>query len=85
MCSRRESFIKNALLQRIRCRSITGLLVGVALLQTGALQAESVAVHHKEGTVHGFLVLRTMEGKTLAEGALTQVVQKDRLVSNLLS
>jgi hypothetical protein len=37
-----------------------------------------------EGTVHGFLVLRTMEGKTLATGDLIQVVQGDRLVSNLI-
>ena len=37
----------------------------------------------KEGTVHGFLVVRTMEGKTIAAGDLIQVVEGDRLVSNL--
>jgi len=29
-----------------------------------------VAVRHVEGLVHGFLVLRTLEGKVLAEGDL---------------
>ncbi len=41
-------------------------------------------MRHTEGTVHGFLVLRTMEGKTLATGDLIQVVQGDRLVSSLI-
>jgi len=40
-------------------------------------------VRHMEGTVHGFLALRTMDGKTIAAGDLIQVVQGDRLVSNL--
>ena len=70
--------------QRIRARSLTALLVSATLLQPGTLLAETVAVRHTEGTVHGFLVLRTMDGKPLAEGALTQVVQGDRLVSNLI-
>jgi len=34
--------------------------------------------------VHGFLVLRTIEGKILATGDLNQVVQGDRLVANLI-
>lgn len=34
--------------------------------------------------MHGFLVLRTLEGKTLASGDLIQVIRGDRLVSNLV-
>ena len=45
--------------------------------------AEPVPVHHMEGTVQGFLALRTTEGKTIAAGGLTQVVQGNRLVSRL--
>jgi hypothetical protein len=36
-----------------------------------------------EGTVHGFLVLRTQQGKALAAGDLIQVVRGDRLISQL--
>jgi hypothetical protein len=75
--------MKIALVQRVRSWSLTGLLVSAALLQAGTLLAEPVAVRHIEGTVHGFLVLRNTEGKTLASGELIQVVQGNRLVSKL--
>lgn len=39
---------------------------------------------HKQGTIRGFLVLRSMEGKTLASGDLIQVVRGDRLISSLI-
>ena len=38
----------------------------------------------KEGTVHGFLVLRTQQGETLAAGDLIQVIRGDRLISELV-
>ena len=41
-------------------------------------------MRYKEGSVHGFLVLRTMEGKTLAAGDLIQVIRGDRVVSRLV-
>jgi hypothetical protein len=53
------------------------------MLQSSVLQAEPIPVLHAQGTMHGFLVLRTMEGKTLASGDLIQVVRGDRLTSNL--
>ena len=75
---------KSALAQRVRSWSLTVLLISAALSQPCALLAEPVAVRHMEGTVRGFLVLRTREGKTLASGDLSQVVQGDRLVSHLV-
>ena len=73
--------IKSGLIQRV----ISGpLLVSAALFQTGALLAELVTVRHMEGTVRGFLALRTLEGKTLAAGDLIQTVKGDRLVSRLV-
>jgi hypothetical protein len=75
---------KSALVQRVRPWSPTCLLVSAALLQLSPLWAQAVAVRHAEGTVHGFLVLRTMEGKILAAGDLIQVVHGDRLVSSLI-
>jgi hypothetical protein len=41
-------------------------------------------VRHLEGTVHGFLVLRSTEGHVLAVGDLFQVVRHDRVTSRLL-
>lgn len=38
-----------------------------------------VAVRHKEGVAHGFLVLRALNGKTLAVGDLIQVTRDDQV------
>lgn len=40
-------------------------------------------MRHKEGVVHGFLALRTLEGKKLADGEMTQVAEGDRLTDHL--
>jgi hypothetical protein len=37
-----------------------------------------------EGTVHGFLVLRTQQGESIAAGDLIQVVRGDQLISELV-
>ena len=42
------------------------------------------AVRHLEGLVHGFLVLRTLEGDTLADGDLIQVAHGDRVTCRLV-
>ena len=54
------------------------------LLQTGQLSAEQVSVRHTEGLLHGFLALRTLEGKSLADGELTQVAEGDRVRNHLI-
>lgn len=72
-----------ALLQPIHFLLLTGLLVSFALLQPRTLTAEQVPVRHMEGTVHGFLVLRTQQGEPIAAGDLIQVVRGDRLISEL--
>jgi hypothetical protein len=35
-------------------------------------------VRHVEGVIHGFLVVRTLEGKPIADGDLSQVVERGR-------
>ncbi len=57
-------------------------MAGLALV-TACVWSDPVEVKHIEGTVHGFLVLRSMDGKTLASGDLTQVVQGNHLVTHL--
>lgn len=66
---------------RLRCWSLIAVLV--CALQSCAL-AEPVPVRHVEGTEHGFLALRTKEGRVLAVGDLFQVVRGDRVTSRLL-
>jgi hypothetical protein len=46
--------------------------------------AEPIPVRYIEGTEHGFLVLRTKEGRVLAVGDLFQLVRGDRVTSRLL-
>jgi hypothetical protein len=60
------------------------LLGCTVLLQRGELAAEQVSVRHTEGLQHGFLALRTLEGKILADGELTQVAEGDRVTSHLI-
>ncbi len=47
------------------------------------LRADPVAVRYPQGTTHGFLLLRDMDGKTVAVGDLIQVVRGKRIVSRL--
>ena len=60
------------------------LLLFLILSQPGPLFAESIPVRYQEGSIHGFLALRTQEGKTIAAGDLIQVTHGDRVVSHLV-
>src|SRR5207237_60890 len=60
------------------------LLICCSLLQTNTLSAELVNVRRMEGLSHGFLALRTMEGKLLADGEITQVAKDDRVTGRVL-
>jgi hypothetical protein len=48
------------------------------------LSGEPVAVKHIEGSVHGFLVLRTLEGTTIADGDMIQFAAGNRVTTRLL-
>lgn len=76
--------MKDFLVQRFHSRSITCLLMAAALFQSATLLAEQIAVRHREGTAHGFLVLRSEAGKPLAAGDLVQTVKGDQVVSHLI-
>src|SRR5262245_40450703 len=53
------------------------------LLNAAIASAEAVAVREREGLVHGFLSLSTLEGKVLADGDLFQTADGDRVTSKL--
>jgi hypothetical protein len=46
--------------------------------------AAQVRVRHREGLVHGFLVLRSTDGKALADGDLMQTVHGERVTNHLV-
>ena len=54
------------------------------LLRAAPLSADPIAVRYPEGPTHGFLALRTLEGKLLAEGDLTEVFRGNQVVSRLV-
>jgi hypothetical protein len=56
-----------------------------ALLFSAAVPGfAQVTVQHKEGLLHGFLVLRTVEGQAIADGDLIQNAHGDRVTSRLV-
>lgn len=72
------------MVERVRSRALAGLLTWALLLPAAVLSQSPVAVLHPEGLVHGFLVLRTLEGDVLADGELTQVARGDRVTNHLV-
>jgi hypothetical protein len=61
-----------------------GLLTYIFLFPAIAPAEAPVAVRHTEGLIHGFLVLRTVNGDTLADGDVSQVARGDRVTSRLV-
>src|ERR1700730_67883 len=64
------------------CRTL--IVGGVVFLWGVLLGAEPVTVRHTEGLVHGFLVLRTLDGASIADGDLIQVARGDRVTSRMV-
>jgi len=58
-------------------------LLLACLLQPTVSPTETVGVRYPEGVSHGFLVLRTMDGKSIADGDSTQVARGDRVTSRM--
>jgi hypothetical protein len=69
------------------CASWTRIFGATALLAaalTGLTEAEPIQVRFGQGSSHGFLALRTPDGKLIATGESTQVVHGDRVTSRLI-
>ncbi len=49
-----------------------------------SLYADPVTVRHPQGASHGFLALKTLDGKRIATGDVTAVVHGDRVTSRLI-
>lgn len=71
----------------MRSASRLTLVAGAALFASPAWSADEVRpvpVRYTEGVVHGFLVLSTLDGKTLADGDLIQVPSGNRVTTRLV-
>lgn len=73
-----------AMVNRVRSRMLVGLLICALLFPAAMLPQSQVAVLHTEGVIHGFLVLRTLDGQAIADGDVSQVAHGDRVTSHLL-
>jgi hypothetical protein len=59
------------------------MILGAALV-AALLGAEPVQVRHTQGSAHGFVALKNLEGTRLATGDMMQTVQGDRVTSRLV-
>ena len=72
------------LIEMCNSRLTTAVLVMVATVMYGAApSAEVPAVRYAEGQLHGFLVLRNLEGTIIADGDLTQSTRGSQVTSRL--
>lgn len=77
MCNSR---VCHALAMAVLWLLAAGGVIGWSVL----VSAEPVKVRHTEGLVHGFLVLRTMDGMSIADGDLIQTARGTRVTTRLV-
>lgn len=67
-------------------RAHSTLVVALALFAVSAAiaAADPIQVHHIQGAVHGFLVIRSQAGATLGYGEFTQLADGDRVTAHLV-
>jgi hypothetical protein len=58
-------------------------MTSLCVLFSIAASATPVAVRYREGLIHGFLVLSTLDGVAIAVGDLTQVARGDQVTTQL--
>jgi hypothetical protein len=68
----------------MRSRFLQALCASGWLVFASSLTAETVPVRHAEGVVHGFLLLKALDGTPLADGDLIQFAQGDRVTSRVV-
>ena len=66
------------------CLSVLVSLIVPSLLTPLCVGAEPIAARYKEGCIHGYLALRTLDGKIIAAGDLIQTVHGSQVTSRLV-
>ena len=69
---------------RVWLNSIAVLVSWIGFPAPEAARPAPVALRHAEGLVHGFLLLRTQAGETIADGDLMQVARPGQVTSRLV-
>jgi hypothetical protein len=65
-------------------RASVPTILAVMWLGLGSSNAEPVAVRYLEGTTHGFLVLRSLDGVSVADGDMIQTAKGNRVTTRLV-
>jgi len=68
----------------LRYPSFAVLLICACTLQSASVSASPIEVRYREGLLHGFLVLSTLDGERLADGDMMQTVHGYRVTSRLI-
>ncbi len=69
----------------MRSPTTAAIVAAATLLLAGATaNAEPIQVRYVEGTLHGFLTLRSADGRLIASGDLLQTVAGDRVTTRLV-
>ena len=63
--------------------ALTRMLVLTCVLFNVPLRAEPIKVLHPQGSAHGFLAIKNLDGDTIAIGDVTQTVHGDRVISRV--
>lgn len=58
------------------------VIIAIAVLVYSPVDAAPIAVRFSEGVTHGYLLVRSLAGKTIGQGELTQVVKEGGLVES---
>jgi hypothetical protein len=82
--TQRSRINEGPLVMELRHRLSIVALASLTFVWTDAPSAEPVVVRHVEGLVHGFLSLRSPDGKVIANGDLIQNARGDRVTSRLV-
>jgi hypothetical protein len=72
-----------ASLEFVKSKFCVLVLLFFCIVVGGSASGAPVQVRYREGLVHGFLVLSTLEGNSIAEGDLTQIARGDHVTSRL--
>ena len=61
-----------------------GLVAATLCCLSATVQSEPVRVRYRQGSVHGFAALRTLDGRLIATGETTQTVRGNRVTSRFI-
>jgi hypothetical protein len=65
-----------------RLRIVASISLTVFCL-TGSTNAEQIPVRYPQGSIHGYLALKTLDGVSIATGEVTQTVRGSRVTSRI--